>query len=129
VIVDSSALVAIVREEPGYELLAAKLGASGAPVGIGTPTIVETGVVLNMRLRLDARSIVRALIWQFDLVEVPFTEAHWDVALEAHARFGRSRHPAALNFGDCMTYAVAKVANQPLLFVGDDFAKTDIEAA
>ena len=60
---------------------------------------------------------------------VPFGELHFGAAVEAWLRFGKGRHPAALNFGDCMSYAVAKVANTPLLFVGEDFPQTDIEIA
>ena len=60
---------------------------------------------------------------------VPFTEEHFDAAVEAFQRFGRGRHPAGLNFGDCMSYAVATVAGLPLLFTGQDFARTDITTA
>jgi ribonuclease VapC len=60
---------------------------------------------------------------------VSFGEAEWRVAVEAFQRFGRGRHPAALNFGDCLAYASAAVAKDTLLFVGDDFAKTDIRPA
>ncbi len=59
----------------------------------------------------------------------PFTAGHLDVAFEAFERYGKGRHPAKLNFGDCMSYAVARVSGQPLLYKGDDFSKTDIEAA
>jgi uncharacterized protein with PIN domain len=59
----------------------------------------------------------------------PREQEHWREALDAFARFGRSRHRAKLNFGDCLSYAVAKLAGQPLLCVGDDFAKTDISLA
>ena len=58
---------------------------------------------------------------------VPFTDLHWQRTIDAFARFGKGRHPAALNFGDCMSYATAALARQPLLCVGDDFRKTDLE--
>jgi uncharacterized protein with PIN domain len=58
---------------------------------------------------------------------VPFTGLHWQRAVDAFARFGKGRHPAALNFGDCMTYATAALARQPLPCRGDDFRKTDLE--
>jgi ribonuclease VapC len=57
---------------------------------------------------------------------VPFDEAHASVALDAYSRFGQGRHPAALNFGDCCTYAIASLAGEPLLCIGDDFARTDL---
>jgi ribonuclease VapC len=60
---------------------------------------------------------------------VAFGEPHWRAALEAFRRFGKGRHPAGLNFGDCLSYAVARVAGHPLLFVGNDFSCTDIEVA
>ncbi len=68
--------------------------------------------------------------WSTSISEiVPFEAAHARAAREAFDRFGRGRHPAALNFGDCLTYATARVAGMPLLFVGDDFARTDLEPA
>jgi ribonuclease VapC len=60
---------------------------------------------------------------------VPFTDDHYGVAVDAWLRFGKGRHPAALKFGDCLTYAIAKVAMRPLLCTGDDFARTDLRLA
>lgn len=128
-IVDTSALVAVVVREPGHETVVAKLAAPTAVAGIGTPTIVELGIVLSARLRMDARSRVADLLDRLDITEVPFGEAHCREAVDAWWRFGRGRHRAALNFGDCLAYAVARLANEPLLYVGDDFAATDLEAA
>lgn len=85
--------------------------------------------MLSARLRTDARVHVAELLDRRDIAEVPFGEAHWREAVDAYWRFGRGRHSAALNFGDCLTYAVARLANEPLLFVGDDFAATDFDAA
>lgn len=127
-IVDSSALVAVVFQEPDYEALVDKLVES-ATTGIGTPTLVETGIVLGARLGKDARALLTRLLDELDVVEVPFGEAHWREALAAYRRFGRGRHRANLNFGDCLSYAVARLAGEPLLFVGDDFAATDLERA
>ncbi len=127
-IVDTSALVAITFAEPGYEELIAKLaGASSA--GIGTPTLAETGVVLAARLGQDSRDLVIRLLNELSIDEIPFGERHWREAVDAYLRFGKGRHKARLNFGDCLTYAVARLANEPLLFVGDDFPETDLEAA
>jgi ribonuclease VapC len=66
---------------------------------------------------------------KFEIVTVPFGEDHWREAVEAYGIFGRGLHAASLNFGDCLTYAVAKLAGQPLLFIGRDFSKTDLEIA
>ena len=128
-IVDTSALVAIVVREPGHESILAKLAAPTAGTGIGTPTVAELGIVLSARLRIDARSHVAELLDRLDIAEVPFGEAHWREAVDAFWRFGRGRHRASLNFGDCLSYAVARLANEPLLFVGDDFTATDVQPA
>ena len=127
-IVDSSALVAVVLQEDGFGSLVEKLAASDS-TGIGTPTLVETGIVLAARLRRDPQSLLMRLLEEFDLAEVPFGEPHWREAIGAYRRFGRGRHQANLNFGDCLTYAVAALAREPLLYVGEDFAATDLEAA
>lgn len=127
-IVDSSALVAITFAEPGHQELIAKL--AGAPsAGIGTPTLAETGLVLASRLGRDSRDLVIRLLGEFGIVEIPFGEEHWREAVDAYLRFGRGRHKARLSFGDCLTYAVARLADEPLLFVGDDFPETDLTLA
>ncbi len=127
-ILDTSAVVAIVMQEPGHEALIDKLnGADRA--GIGTPTLTETAIVLSARLRTDARGLLARLLSEAPIVTVPFADAHFGVALDAWWRFGKGRHRAALNFGDCLAYAVARVAHEPLLCTGDDFAKTDLELA
>ncbi len=127
-IVDSSALVAVVLRERGWEALVAKLAGDSA-LGIGAPTLAETGLVLTARLEKAARSTLARLLQETRLTIIPFTEEHWPVAVDAYARYGKGRHPAGLNFGDCLTYAVARLARQPLLTVGGDFAKTDLPLA
>ena len=127
-IVDTSALLAIVFKEPGYESLIDKLLAPGRK-GVGTPTLAEAGLVLTGRLEGDADAQVSGILQQFEIVPVPFGERHWRTAVEAFHRFGKGRHPAALNFGDCLSFATAKLADRPLLFVGEDFSKTDLRAA
>ena len=72
---------------------------------------------------------VEALLKRRNLARMDFTEAHFRLATAAFDRYGRGRHPAKLNFGDCMAYAVAKAHGVPLLYKGDDFARTDIAAA
>ena len=127
-IIDSSAIVAVFFREPGFEKLLDQL-ASAAAAGIGTPTLVETGIVLTARMGKDARTLVSRFVEEFEIQTIPFGEHHWREAVSAYARFGRGRHPAALNFGDCMTYSVARLSDQPLLFVGDDFTETDLRPA
>jgi len=128
VIVDTSALVAVTFREPGYQDLVARL--AGAPTaGIGAPTLAETGLVLASRLGRDSRDLVIRLLDEFSIEEVSFGDQHWREAVDAYLRFGKGRHKARLNFGDCLTYAVARLANEPLLFAGDDFRQTDLELA
>lgn len=127
-IVDTSALAAIVFQEEAHDRLLAALSHPQTKAGIGTPTVAELGLVLSARLGTDARSLVGDLLEHLDITQVPFTESHWRLAIEAYWRYGRGRHPAGLNFGDCLTYAVASLAHQPLLFTGEDFAATDLAA-
>lgn len=124
-IVDSSAVVAILLREPGFERLLDHL--STAPgAGIGTPTLAETGIVLAARLGVPGRSLLARFLEEAALVAVPFGEHHWRAAVDAYTHFGKGRHPAALNFGDCMTYATAELAGEPLLCLGRDFVRTDL---
>lgn len=128
-IVDTSALVAVVLREPGYEAVLDKLAAPDAIAAIGTPTVTELGIVLTARLGSDARLLVVDLLDRMQITTVPFGDEHWREAIDAFWRFRRGRHRAGLNFGDCLTYAVARLANEPLLFVGDGFTATDLDAA
>ena len=127
-IVDTSALVAITFAEPGHGELIAKLAAAPS-AGIGTPTLAETGLVLASRLGRDPRDLIIRLLDEFGVEQIPFGDHHWREAVDAFLRFGRGRHKARLNFGDCLTYAVARLASEPLLFVGEDFKQTDLALA
>ena len=127
-ILDSSAVVAIVMQEPGWEVLLKKLAAADQ-VGIGTPTLTETAIVLSARLGRDARGLLARILDEGSIATVPFGDAHFGAALDAWFEFGKGRHPAALNFGDCMAFASARLAREPLLCAGEDFPKTDLEIA
>jgi ribonuclease VapC len=127
-VLDSSALVAIHLREPGHERLIDKIDAAEVVV-VGVPTLLETAMVLTARLGQDARPILFAFLRRLEAEVIPFNEEHLDAAATAFIRFGRGRHPAALNFGDCMSYAVASVAGMPLLSTGEDFRRTDIPPA
>lgn len=125
-IIDSSAILAIFFREPGAEeILSTILDADFA--GIGSPTAAETGLVLTARLQKNAAGSLLRFFEETGIEIVPFSDLHWQRAIDAFSRFGKGRHPAALNFGDCMTYATAALARQPLLCRGDDFRKTDLE--
>jgi len=128
VILDSSAIVAVVLRAPGWERVLETLATAPA-CAIGAPTLAETTIVLTAKMGTPARTVVSRLLQELGAVVIPFGDEHWRAAVDAYTRFGKGRHKAALNFGDCLTYAIARLADQPLLFVGDDFRKTDIAAA
>lgn len=126
--VDTSALVAIFLAEGGPIDFGRHLHESFCL--IGTPTLVELDLVLRSRIGHDGcENSVHYLQSQPNIRFVPFDMEHYRLAATAFARFGKGRHPAALNFGDCLTYAVAKAANVPLLFQGNDFSRTDLVSA
>lgn len=127
-ILDSSAIVGVVLREPGFEHLVRKIARAPA-IGVGAPTLAEAGLVLTSRLGRDARGLLQALLRDWDAVAITFGEEHWQEAVAAYARYGRGRHQARLNFGDCLAYAVAKLAREPLLCTGDDFPRTDLDLA
>lgn len=126
-IVDASALLAVIFQEPGYEEILERLLEADAP-GIGAPTLAETGIVLQARLDEASYGMLERTLDELGIQEIPFGELHWREAVEAYRRFGKGRHPARLNFGDCLTYATAHLSGEPLLFVGSDFEQTDIDA-
>lgn len=125
---DSSALIAVLFAEPGYLDLVDRILDAGH-VRIGAPTLVEASIVAAGRRRWAGGGEVEGLLRELGVTVVPFGEIEWRAAVEAFGRFGRGRHAAALNFGDCFSYATAAVARDTLLFVGDHFSRTDIAAA
>ena len=123
VVVDSSALMAILRTEPGYERVVESLE-QASPRLMAAPTAVELGMVAGSRtgdFSLSAR-----LIRETGIQVVAFDERMAQRALDAFRRFGKGRHAAGLNFGDCCTYALAEERGLPLLCVGEDFTRTDL---
>lgn len=128
-IVDTSALTAIIFREVGYQDLLEQLTASDPPAAVPATVLTELALVLAGRLNIDPRPLIARMVEQCGLQVIPFGSYHWASAVGAAVRFGRGRHAAGLNFGDCLSYAAADVAGESLLFVGDDFALTDIEPA
>lgn len=127
-ILDTSAIVAVLFKEPGWEVLLDKLVAATGPA-VGVPTLTEAAIVVSARMRLDGRAMLARFLTEGSIAAVPFGEEHYGTAVDAWLRYGKGRHRAALNFGDCMAYATAKLADQPLLCVGGDFALTDLDLA
>ncbi len=126
--VDSSALLAILFSEAGALDLVDRILEEDV-VRVGTPTLAETAIVLGSRRGKPSAQAVEELIEELGITVVPFGAAEWQVAVEAYDMYGRGRHPAGLNFGDCLAFAVARTAGDSLLFVGNDFTKTDIARA
>jgi ribonuclease VapC len=128
VIVDSSALVAVLLREPGHEAVLERLEAE-PPAAVGASTLAEAGIVLAARMGVSGHTLLARFVHEAEFSVIPFSEEHWDVAVDAFLRYGKGRHPARLNYGDCLTYAVARIADEPLLCIGDDFPKTDLTLA
>lgn len=128
-IIDTSAIIAILRAEPGARRLAETIEA--APVRrISAATYVEIGAVIDAGRDPVASRLVDELLTTADVVIEPVTLDQARIAREAYRDFGKgSGHPAGLNYGDCFAYALAKEVDAPLLYKGDDFACTDIRPA
>ena len=127
-ILDSSALVAILFKEPEAERLAAMIRDTDT-TAIAAPTLLETAIVAEGRTLPGMAAKLDALMVAIRPEIVPFTAEHASLARDAWRRYGKGRHKAGLNLGDCFAYALAKERGQALLFKGDDFAATDIEPA
>ena len=124
---DTSAVVALLRNEPEAERIAEAMS-SASRLLIGRPTELELHLVTTGNVG-DAvgRASVAAILSGVERID--FDATHLAAATVAFDRFGKGRHPASLNYGDCMAYAVAQVAGCPLLYKGEDFARTDIRSA
>jgi len=127
-IIDTSALVAILSGEADAPRLARAIEAAPTP-RIGTPALLEATIVLTRWYGEGALEALDAFVREAGAEIVAFDLPQLRLAQAAHQRFGKGRHPAGLNFGDCMSYALAQATGEPLLYKGNDFSQTDIEAA
>jgi ribonuclease VapC len=128
IVIDSSALFAIIANEAERAAFSDALAAA-PQLSIGAPTLVELRVAIYRRLGDEGLFQLNAIVDGLDIRIHPFDGLAADLAHEAFLAFGKGRHRANLNYGDCMAYAVAKSLDSPLLFKGDDFGLTDIESA
>jgi ribonuclease VapC len=127
-IIDSSAVFAILDDEP--EKRSFSLAIIAAPTRmISAATAVEVGMVALGRKGELGLAELRALVGKLEIETAAFTNEQVDLAIDAFRRFGKGRHPAGLNLGDCFSYALAKATGEPLLFKGDDFSQTDVKRA
>lgn len=127
IVADTSALLAVVLGEPDAERYLAVLIAE--QVLLSAASQLEAAIVAEARQGPDATRDLHLLIADTVSDVVPVDESHAHAAFAAWVRFGKGRHPAGLNYGACMSYATARLANAPLLFKGDDFGQTDVARA
>jgi ribonuclease VapC len=127
-ILDTSAVIAILAGEPDAEHYARLIERNPAP-RIGTPALLEASIVLTRWFGEDAEATLDAFVRESGAEVVPFDLPQLRAAQDAYRRFGKGRHAAGLNFGDCMSYALAQVCDESLLFKGEDFSRTDVRSA
>jgi ribonuclease VapC len=126
IVVDASALVAIMQDEPEGPSFLAAIKAEER-VAASTITVLEAGMVMRARRGEQGRSNLSAFLMHARIEVVPFDAVQVELALTAFTRYGKGIHPQArLNLGDCASYALAKALNAPLLYKGGDFAATDV---
>lgn len=125
IVVDTSAVVAVLGNEPGADWLAETLAQTTAAV-MPAATYLELGMVLESRLGPSETGIAGRFLRDAEIEIVDVTARAAERALESWRRFGKGRHPAKLNFGDCVVYGVAAELDRPILCVGEDFVRTDI---
>lgn len=128
IVVDSSAVVAILKLEQDAHLFQAKLSETNE-ILIGAPTKFELLMVMARWRQKPAVELAISLLETIGAKVVPWDDALTSVAVQAEFDFGKGRHKANLNYGDCMSYALAKSLDAPLLFKGDDFSRTDVKSA
>jgi ribonuclease VapC len=127
-VVDSSALVAVLLAETGWQALQDLLEGPDS-WSLCAANLVEASMVVEARLGPAGQAQLVALLDRARIEIRPVDERLAQTAINGWRRFGKGRHPAALNYGDCFSYALAIELDEPLLFVGDDFSQTDVEPA
>ena len=126
--IDSSAVVAILQDEPERSALVRKLARDRVRL-LSAANYLEAAIVIDDRLGDAGARDLRLFLIEATIEIVAVTAAQAELARVAYRRFGRGNHPARLNYGDCFAYALARETGEPLLFKGDDFSRTDIAAA
>ena len=124
-VVDTSAIIAILQKEPEARAFA-EVVEDAVICLISAVSVLEAAIFVQARRHAEGVHRLDALIREADMEIVPFDSDQMLIAREGFRRFGKGRHPAALNFGDCAAYALARAIGEPLLFKGDDFSQTDV---
>lgn len=127
-VIDTSALVAILGDEPDAPRFEAAMVSDPVRL-LSTGTLLETSIVIEARYGEAGGRELDLLLHKAQIEVVPFDQEQAELARHAYRRYGKGRHAAALNYGDCFAYALCSVRGEPLLFKGDDFAQTDVRSA
>ena len=125
-VIDTSALIAVLMGEPDAARLANAISVGSTRL-ISAASLVETSIVIESRKGDAGGRELDLLLYRTDVEIIAVDQGQAELARLAWRRYGRGRHPASLNYGDCFSYALAKSRRLPLLFIGNDFAQTDIE--
>lgn len=129
IVVDTSALVAVVFGEPDAEWFLSIMIANAGDLQVSAATLVEAGIVAEAKQGPEAAADLQTLLDSVGVAVTPLDAEQAELAVATWRRFGKGRHPAGLNLGDCYSYALAKHGGSALLFKGTDFAQTDIASA
>jgi ribonuclease VapC len=127
-VIDTSALIAMLGNEPDAPRFEAAIELDPVRL-LSAGTLLETAIVIEARYGEAGGRELDLLIHKARIEVIPFDQEQVELARDAYRRYGKGRHPAGLNYGDCFAYALCAVRGEPLLFKGDDFAKTDVRSA
>src|SRR5215471_21799130 len=127
-VIDTSALVAILLNEPERRAFNQQIAADEVRL-LSAGALIETSIVIESRKGPSARAELDLFLATANITTVPVSVEHAEIARDAYRTYGKGKHPAGLNFGDCFSYALSSVRGEPLLYKGDDFGKTDIRSA
>jgi ribonuclease VapC len=127
-VIDTSAVLAILLNEPERRSFNERIEDDPTRL-MSAASYFEAAIIIDNRVGRERGRDLKLFVIEAEIEIVPVSLEHAEIAREAYRQFGRGNHPAGLNFGDCFAYALAKAADEPLLFKGDDFGKTDLASA
>jgi ribonuclease VapC len=126
-VIDTSAILAILLGEPEQRRFNEKIEADPVRL-LSAASYLEAAIIIDDRFGYEGARDLKLLLTEAEIAIESVTLEQAEVAREAYRRFGKGNHPAALNYGDCFSYALARITDQPLLFKGNDFVQTDVKA-
>lgn len=128
-IVDTSALLAVLLREPEAPAFAERMAAAEEGMRMSAASYLEASLIIDRAADAVRRAMLDQFLEEFGIAIEPVTVEQVRMARHAFREFGKGNHPAALNFGDCLTYALTRAKREPLLFKGNDFSRTDLTPA